>query len=183
MIIAIPDHPIQNLRLRISGGTAQRSGRTPLAPVIFQAGALFTQTVTNSLADSISYITPISLPFSFCFFFSFWRLKVRNRKSRWRLQGDSGLELPALNPFVPQDLQLFARTMTRYDQIWPDMTRYDQIVGCPSCPVISCDIGEIATMTRTSGTRFPAEATMPTLLLYRNCENIWLKALVASRCK
>jgi hypothetical protein len=69
MIIAIPDHPIQNLRLRISGGTAQRSGRTPLAPVIFQAGALFTQTVTNSLADSISYITPISLPFSFCFFF------------------------------------------------------------------------------------------------------------------
>ena len=122
MIIAIPDHPIQNLRLRISGGTAQRSGRTPLAPVIFQAGALFTQTVTNSLADSISYITPISLPFSL-FFFSFWRLKVRNRKSRWRLQGDSGLELPALNPFVPQDLQLFARTMTRYDQIWPDMTR------------------------------------------------------------
>jgi hypothetical protein len=71
MIIAIPDHPIQNLRLRISGGTAQRSGRTPLAPVIFQAGALFTQTVTNSLADSISYITPISLPFSFCFFFRF----------------------------------------------------------------------------------------------------------------
>lgn len=54
------------------------------------------------------------------------------------LPGDSGLELPALNPFVPQDLQLFART---------------------------------------SGTRFPAEATMPTLLSEPEMEmmEIWYK--------
>jgi hypothetical protein len=81
MIIAIPDHPIQNLRLRISGGTAQRSGRTPLAPVIFQAGALFTQTVTLFSRQHLLHYTHFS-SILFLFFFSFWRLKVRNRKSR-----------------------------------------------------------------------------------------------------
>ena len=126
MIIAIPDHPIQNLRLRISGGTAQRSGRTPLAPVIFQAGALFTQTVTNSLADSISYITPISLPFSFCFFFRFGVSKSGIGKV-----GDVCKVTPAwsFQLWIPSFRRIFNSSqglwpdMTRYDQIWPDMTR------------------------------------------------------------
>ena len=125
LCVAIPDHPIQNLRLRISGGTAQRSGRTPLAPVIFQAGSFNTNCdklfsrqhlLLNNLLHSYTHFSYNSHPFlfSFCFFSG----KV----------GDVCKVTPAwgFQRWTPSCRRIFNSSQG----LWPDMARYDQIVGC-----------------------------------------------------